>query len=74
MKTVQVRVKPGSKKGQMVQAALDGSLLVYLREPAVDGQANAALIKILAEHFGVSKSQVRIVQGRTSRTKVVEVN
>lgn len=58
----------------MVQAALDGSLLVYLREPAVDGQANAALIKILAEHFGVSKSQVRIVQGRTSRTKVVEVN
>lgn len=69
----QVTVKPGSKKGPLVVA--DGySLTVYLRERPVDGAANQALIKVLAEHFGVSKSQVVIKTGARGRQKIVEVN
>ncbi len=69
MKFVDVRVKPGSKKGPLVQPALDGSLLVYVREPAVDGKANQAVIELLAKYFETAKTNVQMVSGRTSRTK-----
>lgn len=69
MNLVTVRVKPGSKKGPLVQTALDGSLLVYVREPAVDGKANRAVIEQLADYYDVPKSQVQMVSGLTSRIK-----
>jgi uncharacterized protein (TIGR00251 family) len=70
---VEVRVKPGSKKGALVQPSLSGELLVYVREPAVDGKANAAVIKLLADYYNVPKSCIDIVRGRTSRVKIVRV-
>lgn len=70
---VEIRVKPGSKKGSLVQPSLTGELLVYVREPAVDGKANAAVIKLLADYYDVPKSCVSIVRGRTSRIKIIHV-
>ena len=67
-----VTVKPNSKKGPLVIEAEDG-LIVYLREKPVDGEANAALIKVLSKHFGVSKSQISIKVGGRGRSKLVEV-
>lgn len=49
------------------------NLTVYLREKPVDGAANAALIKILAEHFHVAKSCVVIKSGASSRHKLIEI-
>ena len=66
-------VKPGSKKGPLVEAAADGSLTVFLKERAVDGAANEGLIKVLAEHLGVRKADVSIESGFTSRIKRVSV-
>ena len=76
-----VTVKPGSKKGPLVveisaddsSAHVAKNLTVYLREKPVDGAANTALIKILAEHFQVAKSCVIIKTGVTSRHKLVEI-
>lgn len=67
-----VRVKPGSRKGQLVEASADG-LTVYVRERAVDGAANTAVVRVLADHFGVPRSRVEIVRGHTARIKRVEV-
>ncbi len=66
-------VKPGSKKGPLVEEAQDGSLVVYLTQRAVDGAANEGLIALLAKHFAVSKSKVTIESGFTSRIKRVSV-
>jgi uncharacterized protein YggU (UPF0235/DUF167 family) len=66
-------VKPGSKKGPLVEEAQDGSLVVYLTQRAVDGAANEGLIALLAKHFAVSKSRVTIESGFTSRIKRVSV-
>jgi uncharacterized protein YggU (UPF0235/DUF167 family) len=66
-------VKPGSKKGPLVEAGADGSLTVFLKERAVDGAANEGLIKVLAEHLGVRQADVRIESGFTSRIKRVSV-
>jgi uncharacterized protein YggU (UPF0235/DUF167 family) len=67
-------VKPGSKKGPLVEANDEGSLTIFLQERAVDGAANEGLIALLAKHFEVSKSRVQIVSGFTSRIKRIEVD
>ena len=64
-----VRVKPGSKKGPLVQTSLTGELLVYVREPAVEGRANKAVVELLAKYFEVPKSHVQLISGHTSRHK-----
>lgn len=76
MRELRVHVKPGSSKGPLVEAAPDGlgvELVVYLRERAVDGKANAALEKVIATHLGLAPSRVTLVRGHTSRHKVLRV-
>jgi uncharacterized protein YggU (UPF0235/DUF167 family) len=70
---VRVRVKPGSAKGPLVEAGGEGELVVYVRERAIDGAANAAVERVVAAYFGVSPSRVSIRNGRTSRRKTLEV-
>lgn len=69
---VQVAVKPNSKKGPLVIES-DGALTVYLREKPVDGTANTALVEILARHFRVAKTRIRIKTGARGRNKLVEI-
>lgn len=76
MKLIEVRVKAGSKRDHI--AVAEGprdapSFLVELKAPAQDGKANAALIRLLARHFGVTQASIRIKRGATSRRKLVEV-
>jgi len=66
---VVVRVKPGSKKGPLVETGADGELTIYVREQAVDGKANAAVIRLLAEYLGVPRSRIELASGAASRTK-----
>jgi uncharacterized protein YggU (UPF0235/DUF167 family) len=66
---ISVRVKPGSRKGPLVETGADGELTIYVREQAVDGKANAAVIKLLAEHLGVPRSRVELASGAASRIK-----
>jgi uncharacterized protein (TIGR00251 family) len=67
-----IKVKPGSKR-EAVEQAGPGSLKVWLKEAPVDGKANAALLRVLAAHFGVPKARVRIVHGASGRDKLVEI-
>ena len=72
IRRLQVRVTPRARSSS-IETSPDGTLLVKVREPAEDGRANAAVVKALAEHFGVPKRAVVIVRGLASRQKVVEV-
>lgn len=66
---VTVLVKPGSRKGPLVEAGPAGVLVVYVREPAAEGRATKAAADVLASHLGVPKSRVVLVSGATSRHK-----
>ncbi|MFO8039892.1 MAG: DUF167 domain-containing protein [Sodalinema sp.] len=68
-----VKVKPNSKQ-QAIILEDDGSLTVRLQSPPVEGKANKELIQVLADRFGVRKSQISIRSGERSRTKRVEVD
>ena len=74
MTRYRIHVKPGSKKGPLVEPGADGLLTVFVRERAVDGAANEGVAALLAVHFGVRKSDVRIVNGHGARIKTVEVD
>lgn len=73
MPTVRATIKPNSRKGPRVETAEDGTFTLYVRAPAVEGKANKAAIELLAAHFGVSKSAVRLSAGATSRFKRFDV-
>ena len=66
-------VKPGSKKGPLVETDDVGNLTVYVRERAIDGAANDAVVALLAKHFGVRRSQVTLESGFTGRHKRVRI-
>lgn len=67
-----VTVKPNSKKGPLVIE--DGNnLTVYLREKPIDGEANAALIKLLSKHFHIAKTRISIKSGARGREKLLEI-
>ncbi|MFE5671346.1 DUF167 domain-containing protein [Agromyces sp. NPDC056523] len=71
-----VRVKPGSRRGPLVEATPDdpaSSLTVHVRERAVDGAANAGVVAALAAHFDVPRRDVEIIRGHTARIKRVRV-
>lgn len=68
-----VRVIPRSSRSEIV-GEYDGALKVKLNSPPVDGAANAELVKLLAKEFGVSKSQVEILSGNTSKQKQVRIS
>jgi uncharacterized protein len=72
-----VRVKPGSRKGPLVEETKGdptASVTVYVRERAVDGAANAGVVAAMAAHFGVPRSKVTILRGESSRMKRVRVD
>ncbi|MFA6963568.1 MAG: DUF167 domain-containing protein [Patescibacteria group bacterium] len=73
MKLVNVKVVPGAKAEQ-IQISIDGSLKVWVRGKPVDGEANRAVIKILAKYFEVAPSLIGIKSGHTSRNKLIEVD
>ena len=67
--TVVVRVKPGSRKGPLVEVDAEGALTIYVPERAVEGKANEAVVKLLAKHLGVARSLVQLVSGETAKVK-----
>ena len=67
-----VRVVPRASKTE-ITGEIDGVLKVRLSAPPVDGAANSELIKVLARAFGVSRRQIDIVSGQTSKTKRIRI-
>jgi len=67
-----VRVQPGASRTEV--AGLHGKeLKVRLKAPPVEGKANEALLKFVAEVLRVRRSQCKLVRGEKSRSKIVLV-
>jgi hypothetical protein len=69
---LKVRVQPGSSRNE-IAGRRDGAVLVRVTAPAVDGKANKAACKLLAETCGIPQSRVEIVRGELRRDKVVRL-
>jgi uncharacterized protein (TIGR00251 family) len=68
-----VRLTPRSAV-ERVDDVVDGVLKVRVSAPAVEGAANTALIRLLADELEVSRRDIQIVAGATGRHKLVVVD
>lgn len=73
MMKIIVKAKPSSKEDN-VEKTDDGNYAVRVKAAAVDGKANAAIVKLLAEYFSVPVSLVEIISGHFSKTKIVKIH
>jgi len=71
---ISVHIKPNSRHREEVVKNDDDTLTVYIKAPAIEGRANAAAIKLLAKHFEVTPSKVKLVRGATSKYKIFEID
>lgn len=69
---INVRVIPRAKINR-VEVQPDGTLRVHTTTAPTDGKATADVIKMLARHYGVPKTSIRLIRGETSRDKVFEI-
>jgi hypothetical protein len=70
--TLGVRLQPRAKRDEVV-GERDGVVVIRVTAPPVDGKANAALCRLIAQKAGVPPSRVEIVRGHTAREKVIRV-
>jgi uncharacterized protein (TIGR00251 family) len=66
---IEIKVLPSASKTELLKT--ETGYRARIACAAVDGKANEALIALLAKEFGVPKSSVEIVRGKTSRNKTV---
>jgi uncharacterized protein (TIGR00251 family) len=69
---LQIHLQPRAARNRIVGVHGD-ALKVQVHAPPVDGAANAALVELLADTLDVPRRAIRILQGATSRKKVIEI-
>ena len=68
-----IKVIPKSSQTKIIEEK-DNFLKIKLKAVPEKGKANAELIKFLAKHFKVAKSNINIIKGKTGKNKIVEIN
>ena len=74
-----IRAKPGIKKAYIKETTdLFGKkgerhFVVAVSERAIEGKANRAIEKAIAEYLNVARSRVRVVSGQSAKEKIVEI-
>ncbi len=70
--TFDVLVQPRASRAK-VGPIHDGRLKLAVTAPPVDGEANAAVIELLAKSVGVARGAIEVVAGASSRRKTVRI-
>ena len=69
--TVAVRTRAYSEKIEKIE---EGYFRISVKEAPIDGRANEAVIRILAEYMNVAPSQIEFVRGYSSKLKVFNIS
>lgn len=68
---ISVKVKPNSKISKVI---IENDIYtVYIKSSPIKGMANTEVVNTLSKYFNVAKSNVIILRGKTSHTKLVEI-
>lgn len=69
---IRVVVHPNSKNPRVEKDLLD-TTHIYVKEPALEGKANKAVIALLSDVYKVPKSSIRIVSGLKAKVKLFDI-
>jgi len=67
-----VNAKPRAKI-EKVKKISKNHFDVFIKQPPVNGKANQAIIKTLAEYFKISPSRINIISGHRAKKKIIEI-
>ena len=70
--TIDVLVQPRASRAK-IGPRHDGRIKIAVTAPPVDGEANAAVIELVAKSLGVAKSAVEVIAGASSRRKTLRI-
>jgi len=70
--TIRVHILPNAKVDKVVGDHGD-AIKIKLRAPAMEGKANAALIRFLAAQLGILPRQIALMRGEKSRDKLIRI-
>ncbi|MFP4022424.1 MAG: DUF167 domain-containing protein [Candidatus Paceibacterota bacterium] len=73
MNILRVKAHPGSKKEKIVRKD-NGTLEIWVKDPAQKGQANRRILGLISEELGVMSSDVRMIKGGKGNNKTFIVN
>jgi uncharacterized protein (TIGR00251 family) len=73
MAILRVHVVPNAKVDSVV-GMHGGAFKIKLRAPAVEGKANAALVRFLAEQLKLPRNTIALKRGEKSRGKTIEIH
>jgi len=69
---IYVKVAPRSAKNEVIKIS-EGEYKARITALPVDNRANEMLVELIADHFGVAKSSVKILSGKTAKIKLLEI-
>lgn len=69
---IYVKVQPRSSQSK-VEKISEGEYKIRVFAPAEKGKANEEVCSLLAEYFGVPKSLIKIVGGKTASKKIIDI-
>ena len=70
---ISVKLKPNAKEEKVIQVS-QREFLVWVKARPERGKANLAAREVLARHFAVAKSCIRLLKGQACRQKLFEVS
>jgi uncharacterized protein (TIGR00251 family) len=72
MKRLTLQVRPNARENRVEEITPD-TFRVWVTATPEDGKANQAVVKLLAKHFRIAQSAIRIVRGVRSKIKIIEI-
>ena len=69
---ISIEAKPGAKNEAVEQTGAR-TFKMCVKEVATEGRANQTILKALAGYFEIPKSRIKIVSGKTSKRKILEI-
>jgi uncharacterized protein len=72
MAILRVHVVPNARSDSVV-GEHGGAVKIKLRAPAVEGKANAALVRFLAEQMKLPRHAIVLHRGHNSRDKLIRI-
>lgn len=71
--TVEILVQPRASRAK-IGPMHDGRIKIAVTAPPVDGEANAAVIELVARRLGIARSCVEVIAGASSRRKTLRID
>lgn len=70
--TIDILVQPRASRAK-IGPMHDGRLKIAVTAPPVDGEANAAVIELVAARLGIARSCIEVIAGASSRRKTLRI-